>query len=245
MAHQESQELLPEGRLVDAVLDSKDVHDFLSELALFSVEQLDEDGELLCGVTLLRHNRAATVASSNERGRAVDEIQYSYDDGPCLRASREQEIMYAPDLIHELRWPDYAAEIVRQGMRSILAVPFDLIGDAKAALNLYSESPDRFSEEAIRTAKAHALRTSRALSLAVKVAGDREINHDLKAALESRTVIDVAVGILMGQNRCTQQDAFKLLQDASSHRNIKLREVASAVVASASGSADVKTHFDS
>lgn len=235
----------PEDRLVDAVLNSKDVHNFLNELAHFSVEQLDDEGETLCGVTLLRHNRAATVASSSERGRAMDEIQYSFDDGPCLRASREQETIYVRDLTTEKRWPDYAAEVSRHGMRSILAVPFNLVGDAKAALNLYSGTPDSFSAEAIQTAEAHALRTSRALSLAVKVAQDRENNDDLKAALESRTIIDVAVGILMGQNRCSQDAAFHLLQEASSRRNVKLREVAAAVVASASGSSDLHTHFDS
>ena len=56
-------------------------------------------------------------------------------------------------------------------------------------------------------------------------------------------MIDVAVGIIMAQNRCSQDEAFELLKSASSARNIKLHAVAAGVVDSL-GQGPTRTHFD-
>lgn len=66
---------------------------------------------------------------------------------------------------------------------------------------------------------------------------------DLGAAMESRTTIDLAAGIIMGQNRCPQNEAMAILAKASSGRNKKLRDVAARLVSSFDG-APATTHFD-
>ncbi|MDJ0357019.1 hypothetical protein [Paenarthrobacter sp. PH39-S1] len=77
--------------LQNLILDSKDVEDLLNGFAGFSARSLSfPECEVVCGVTLLRRKRARTVASSGQRALEMDEIQYSYDDGPCLSASRER-----------------------------------------------------------------------------------------------------------------------------------------------------------
>jgi AmiR/NasT family two-component response regulator len=57
-----------------------------------------------------------------------------------------------------------------------------------------------------------------------------ETGANLEATLETRTAIDVAVGIIMAQNRCSQDEAFELLKAASSACNVKLHVGAAAVV---------------
>jgi len=69
--------------------------------------------------------------------------------------------------------------------------------------------------------------------------------RNLLAAMESRTVIDMAVGAIMAQNRCSQDAALKILRIASSSRNVKLRDVAAHVVTSVGKDPNVLTHFDS
>ena len=50
--------------------------------------------------------------------------------------------------------------------------------------------------------------------------------------MQHRTVIDLAVGIIMGQNRCgSQEEAVAILKTASNHRNMKLRDLAAELVA--------------
>ena len=44
--------------------------------------------------------------------------------------------------------------------------------------------------------------------------------------MKSRTVINLATGILMAQSRCSQSEAFELLTKVSNTRNVKLRIVA-------------------
>ncbi|MBT2512518.1 GAF and ANTAR domain-containing protein [Arthrobacter sp. ISL-30] len=230
--------------LQELVLNSSDVEQFLHELASVSARSLSEPrDEVLCGVTLLRRRKAATVASSSAEAQAMDEIQYTFGDGPCMTACREQSTIHIPDLADHDRWPKFTESVLGRGVRSILAVPLKLEGDTRAALNFYSHRPGRFEPRVIELAEDFVRQTSMALRLAVRFAHFSDAAEDLRATLESRTVIDVAVGIIMAQNRCTQSEAFEILKAASSSRNIKLHGVATAIVESL-GQGPLKTHFE-
>jgi GAF domain-containing protein len=230
--------------LNEMVLASSDVEEFLHELAAVSARSLSEPGdEVLCGITLLRHRKAATVASSSPEAQAMDEIQYDFGDGPCMTASREQVTVHITDVEHYERWPQYLRTVRSQGVRSILAIPFPLEGETRAALNLYSHRPRRFEGRVLALAEDFVSQTSMALRLAVRFAHYSDAAANLKATLETRTVIDVAVGVIMAQNRCSQEEAFALLKAASSTRNIKLRTVATTIVESL-GQGPAKTHYE-
>ena len=54
--------------------------------------------------------------------------------------------------------------------------------------------------------------------------------EDLRAALETRPVIDHAKGILIGRRHCTPEEAFAMLAEASQRSNRKVRDVAQAIV---------------
>ncbi len=62
--------------------------------------------------------------------------------------------------------------------------------------------------------------------------------------MKSRTAIDIAVGVIMAQNRCSQSAAMAILRTASNSRNIKLRDVAAGVIESVSPDPALRTHFD-
>ncbi|CAM5542538.1 MULTISPECIES: ANTAR domain-containing protein [Streptomyces] len=63
----------------------------------------------------------------------------------------------------------------------------------------------------------------------------RAENAQLREAMASRPLIDQARGILMADEACTAAQAWDMLRYTSQHTNIKLREVAAAVVAGAAG----------
>ena len=71
-----------------------------------------------------------------------------------------------------------------------------------------------------------------------------ETVQDLYAALEHCTVIDTALGVVMGQNTCDHDAAFNILRRAASSRNLKLRDLAASVVESVSGDTYIVVHFD-
>lgn len=62
--------------------------------------------------------------------------------------------------------------------------------------------------------------------------------ENLRRALETRTQIGIALGILTERYGCTSPQAWTLLTRLSSHTNIKVVEIARALVASADGTAD-------
>ncbi|MFC8410936.1 GAF and ANTAR domain-containing protein [Arthrobacter sp. NPDC057259] len=228
----------------DLILDSSDFEEFLNDLARFSAHQVAGDGEdALCGITLLRDRKAATIGWSSDDARAIDEIQYRLAQGPCLTAAQEEREVYVPDLLDEERWgPEYADAVASFGLRSVLSVPFHLQGEAQAALNLYSDVPHKFDGEAADKARHYTRQISQALRMAVRCSLHADSASNLRATLESRTVIDMAIGIVMAQNRCDQETAVRILTDASNHGNIKLREVATSLVKSVGGSG-TRTHY--
>ena len=230
--------------LQDLVLQSSDVAVLLNELAVFSAASLSAQDDLLCGVTLIRNKKPSTVATSDARVPALDELQYGHGEGPCLAAVRGLATTYVPDLREEPRWPGYCEAAWAEGIGSILAVPLPLEGEASAGLNFYAARPHAFTGEDIEKAEAYAGEASKALRLAVRIAQLTDDRANLVAAMESRTTIDIAVGTIMAQNRCSQESAMKILRIASSTRNTKLRDVAAAVVASVAEDPEVLTHFD-
>lgn len=231
-------------KVQNLILDSADFEDFLNELARFSAHQVAGAGDdALCGITLLRDRKAATIGWSSDSAREVDEIQYSLLQGPCLTAAKEERLVYVPDLHDEDRWgPDYAKAVASHGLRSVLSVPFNLQGEAKAALNLYSDVPQKFDESAVAKAQGYTREISQALRLAVRFSLQRDNATNLRATLESRTIIDIAIGIVMAQNRCTQESAVQILTDAASNGNTKLRNIAKSLVDSVGGTG-TRTHY--
>ncbi|WP_457965110.1 GAF and ANTAR domain-containing protein [Arthrobacter sp. D1-29] len=232
-------------RLQDLVLDSPEVGQFLEELAAYSADRLSSPGrEVSCGITVVRHKKATTVASSSPCARVMDELQHEYGDGPCLTAMRDMVTVLVPDLRQERRWPGYVEAITGLGNRSVIGIPLPLEGQSRAVLNLYSRLPHAFSGEDIASAEAFAGQASKGLRLALRLGQLQDTRDDMSAAMKSRTVIDLATGAIMAQNRCGQSAAFKVLVEASNTRNMKLHHVAARVLSSLAGSAITSTYFD-
>ncbi len=234
----------PVAQLQDQLLATEDITDFLNDFTATMAQALSTDGdEVWCAVTLLRPKRSTTVAASSPHAEALDEIQYHYGDGPCLTAAREHRLVYVRDTRTDPRWPAYGQAAAEAGILSALGVPMELGGEAAAGLDVYADTPNAYDQAILEVIRRQVVEVSTILRLAVRLARHRDTEADLQAAMASRTTIDLAVGIVMGQNRCTQEKAFKILRAASSHRNIKLRDVAADLVATV-GKGPASTHFD-
>jgi hypothetical protein len=147
------------------------------------------------------------------------------------------------DLHTEERWPRYVRAMAGKPVRSVLAVPIALKSAGGAALNFYSTLPGPIPEQAKRALVEFTTVAANAVSLSVRLQTQKEKSEDLVAALESRTAIDLAAGVIMAQTGCPQAQAMKILLDASSHRNEKLRDVALSILERFNGGA--VTHFQS
>ncbi|MGZ4659914.1 MAG: GAF and ANTAR domain-containing protein [Arthrobacter sp.] len=232
-------------QLQDLVIGTQDVNNFLAELCGLAAAALSESigQDICCAVTLNRRHRITTAAWSNEQARLLDEIQHDYGDGPCLHAMTTGTTVLVRDTRRDSRWPEYGLAVARHRQFTVLGVPLALDAGSRAALNIFAPAADAFDPEAVQKAGHFALQAEKALRLAVRVGARQQLADDLRAAMESRTAIDLAAGIIMGQNRCSQEEAMAILTKASSARNLKLREVAEQLVSSFAPTPP-STHFD-
>jgi GAF domain-containing protein len=215
-----------------ALLSTQSVEQFLHEMAVMAARLA---GGLSCGMTMQPSGRPVTVACSDQVAARVDEVQYELDDGPCLHAMRDGSVVRIEDTTEKARWPEFEAEAASHGIRSCLALPLNADGKPVGALNLYSRQASAFGTAEARRAENFAENASGALSLAIRLASHAALIEQLRSSLTSRTVIDQALGIIMAREQCNQARAFAILRSASQNSNVKLRDIAGAVVTSVTG----------
>jgi GAF domain-containing protein len=205
-----------------------DLNAFLADLVRVAARQTPSAHS--CGLTLARHSAGVTVASTDELAQRADERQYEVDDGPCLQAMREGVVVRVADMTTDDRWgpyPDLAAQV---GVRSSLSLPLVVEERSRGALNFYSTDPGAFTERDEEVATRWAAQATGALAVALRIADGDDRAEQLLVGLDTRTTIGQAIGLVMAQERCRAEEAFRLLTLASQRRNTKLRVVAAGVV---------------
>jgi GAF domain-containing protein len=128
------------------------------------------------------------------------------------------------------RWPHFGGRVARMHIHSALSLPL-IIGDhVIGAINTYANSHDAFGEHAVRLGTQFAGPAAVSIYNAELLAGARERAERLEQALDSRAVIDQAVGIIRSRSGVSAEDAFGRLVRMSQNENVKLREVAARLV---------------
>ncbi len=177
-------ELARAAELHALLLSTETIGDFLQELAVVAARDV-RDG-LSCGITLNTKGLPRTVANSDLLAAQLDEVQYGFDDGPCLHAMRDEHLVYIDDTAGESRWPDFAMRAATHGVRSCLALPLVADGKTAGALNLYAPVPAAFGEAEVRRAELLAQNASGALAAAVRLASCVRLTEQLRAGLGGR-----------------------------------------------------------
>jgi GAF domain-containing protein len=215
------------------LLSTEGVEQFLHDMAVLAARLVR--GGLSVGMTMQPDGKPVTVACSDPLAARVDEVQYELDEGPCLHAMRDGRMVRVEDTADKARWPEFEARAASHGIRSCLALPLNADGKPVGALNLYAREVAAFGTAEARLAEKFAVNASGAVSLALRLASHTALIEQLRSSLASRGVIDQALGIIMAAEHCTQDRAFSILRSASQNSNVKLRDIASAVVASVTG----------
>jgi GAF domain-containing protein len=185
-------------------------------------------------ITLLRDEKAFTVAHYGEMALDADELQYEHGYGPCMDAGRGGVLLRVDDMRTEERWPEYVAHVVQATpVLSSLSVPLPYQGSSIGALNNYSSKPAAFaSPDSLRA----GLEVAEVVAVAVANADAHhqlgEQARNMRLAMESRAVIEQAKGVLMAQRHVDAEQAFEILREASQRYNRKLRDIALGIVES-------------
>jgi GAF domain-containing protein len=197
-----------------------------------SVDQLVDSvpGADMASVTVLHGEAGETVASSNERVWAIDSDQYASGDGPCLEASRTREVVRVGVEEALERWPEFARSARAAGVASYLSCPLFFDDEFAGSLNLYSEQPHGFTDFDVALLKLYLTAVSAAIANARRYAKARNLAENLGKALDSRALIDQAIGVVMARRGIGAEQAFDELASESQNSNTKLRELAARIV---------------
>jgi len=144
----------------------------------------------------------------------------------------------------ETRWDGDSRHALERGVGRSLSLPLGAEDVTVGALNTYAANAHAFDAPAVlAVARGLAGQAGTLLTVVLRQAREAELTGQLRAALDSRAVIDQALGEVMGQRRCTAAEAFAQLRALSQRSNRKLRDVAAEVVTAVSGGQPASTPF--
>lgn len=231
----EQQELRDEvrNRLRSVLVSTHEVEDYLQRALDNAAELLGVEGSYTLSTVL--YGNPWTVATTDRAAWEADQIEFDADDGPCVQVLGEGTVLGGIDLRTEQRWPAWSAVAELLGFTSAAALGTEVEPGHRLVLNAYSAGDAFLEESAVDRTQLFVDELGFTLPIALRVAEQSTELVQLQQALASRSTIDQALGVLMGQNRCTRDEAFGILRRASQNRNIKLRDVAAALVERATG----------
>jgi hypothetical protein len=227
---------MPESALRDAVRaqlrgllsSTGEVEEYLQS----AVESVGELIELDASYTLSTsvYDDPFTVATTDREAWEADQVEFDLADGPCFEVLMKDAAFGGIDLRTERRWPAWAAVAELQGFSSAAALGAQLESGRRIVLNAYSAGQAFLDADAVERAQQFVEELAFTMPIALRLARQVTEVSQLQQALASRSTIDQALGVLMAQNRCTRDQAFAILRRASQTRNVKLRDVASAII---------------
>lgn len=202
--------------LAESLADIEGVTETVDQIISHAVYNVGA-GALFGGITLLssRGRRFETVGATHATVIEADRLQYELHEGPCFDAATESIIVVSAFLATDTRWPLWGPRASAIGFNSVLCAELHSRGRRIGALNLYGVEEEAFSREDMALAALFARQGALALGYARGAEGLRE-------ALDTRTIIGQAQGILMERFDIDADRAFATLRRYSQHHNIKL-----------------------
>ena len=166
----------------------------------------------------------SVVAANSPTARTLDELQHALLEGPAAEVARTGQLVAAPRLHSERRWPRYARDAATEGVCAQLSTLVNVErSPVRGTLSLYSTTRDEIPPNTEPLARLLAAQAAIAMWSLQTIEG-------LESALASRTVIGEALGIVMARFDVSEDQAMQYLKRASSHGNVKLRMVAQQLV---------------
>ena len=224
--------------LADTLVENFDVIELLTLLTDRCVEVLDVAA---AGVMIVAPDGSLRVmASSSEAMRMLELFELQSEEGPCLDCFRTGEPVISQDLqAVGGRWPRFAIEALDAGFHSVHAIPMRLRGMTIGALNLFHVDDGRIRQFDVDVAQALAdIATIAVLQHSAALEG-QVVNAQLQHALTSRVVIEQAKGVISERLDLDMEQSFATLRNHARRNNLRLVDLATAVIDGTASTADL------
>jgi GAF domain-containing protein len=229
-------ELTREGQLVDAfatladtLIDNYDAVDLMQTLVENCRDILDVTA---AGILLANSDgNLEVVASTSEASRLVEFMQLSAQAGPCIECITTGQQISVPDISKSPeKWRLFRESAVREGFRSVFALPMHQRETTFGALNLLRADTGALNERDVQAAQALADVATIGILHARSLSESDAVRGQLQNALKSRIVIEQAKGVLSQTHDVTTDEAFDLIRRYSRSHGLLLSSVAEQLV---------------
>jgi GAF domain-containing protein len=173
------------------------------------------------------------AAASDPDCEALEELQFTLGEGPCIDAFSLRRPVLEPDLASASagRWPGYRAAAQEAGVRAVFAFPLQVGAALLGVLDVHRRASGILSPEALMQALTFAEVTVETLLEGQERALPGEAETTLNRALDSQFTIYQAQGMAMVDLRVSLADAMARLQGHAFAHDRRLQDVAGDVVA--------------
>jgi GAF domain-containing protein len=206
--------------------DDDPEHTFCARSA--NVARVDGAGVVL----ILRGEALGTVCSSDPVTGAVEEVQYTSGEGPCIDTFSTRAPVLVPDLWAGGigRWPAFRDGALAAGVRAVFGFPILVGSVCIGAVNLYRLRAGALTEEQYADAVAVAHVAGRTVLGWQSVAGEGSLARQLEHLPANRAVVHQATGMVLVQAAVTVDDAIALLRAYAFSSDRPISDVAADVV---------------
>ncbi|MGQ0432748.1 MAG: GAF domain-containing protein [Microthrixaceae bacterium] len=215
--------------VADTLVADFDVVELLTRVTDHCVDVLDVSA---AGIMLAGPDDGLRVmASSSEAMRLLELFEVQAQEGPCLDTWRSGQPVVNQSLSDaDSRWPRFAPEARAAGFQSAHALPMRLRGVVIGALNLFHTLPGHMQQPDIDAGQALADIATIAILQHRAVLEAQILNVQLNNALNTRVVIEQAKGMVAERRGLELEESFRVLRNHARNHNLRLADVASAVV---------------
>lgn len=211
-------------RLAIELSQAETVDQTAAQIVAFGMQTI---GTRYAGITMIRgRGRLETVGPSAPVVRDADRLQYVLEEGPSIDSATRSQTVLSAEVTSDPRWPRWGPAAADLGLHSVLSADLHAGGRRIGSINLYGERGRQFSEEDADVARLFASHAAAALAA-------MSLREGLQNALDSRTLIGRAQGILMERFGVDADRAFSILRRYSQDGNRKLVEVARSLLETA------------
>ena len=206
----------------------------LSKLADLAVRQVP--GCAVAHATIWRDGELTAATASHPDPAELIELEIRIGQGPLTTAVRDGRPVSCRDALDEERWPWWAAEALRRGLRSsihLIRQPSSttLASSTTLVLALFAVRPGALDADGVPMAEMLARFGSTVFANSLAYGQAQRTATQLKDSVAARAVTDQAKGILMHALGCDADEALRYLRRESQRRHVKVTEVAARVLA--------------
>ena len=186
------------------------------------------------GVTVMSRNGDAgmTVCSSDPIAQAIEDLQFSLGEGPCVDSYNTEQPVSEPDLAHvaDGRWAGFAPAAVSAGAAAVFGFPLRASGVVLGALDLYRDRAGELSRDQFADALVVADVIAQEILVLQAGAPAGTVGVRSTGGSELRLVVHQATGMVAAQLDIGVYEAMDRLRARAYAEDVSLTDLAASVV---------------